>query len=106
MHHFTYRNGTLHAEDIDIVDLAEDVETPFYCYSTATLTRHYNVLKDAFHDLDLTICYAMKANSNQAVIKTLADLGADNGRVAGQQLWHEAVHLGVIRDDDEIQGAR
>ena len=76
MHHFTYRNGTLHAEDIAIVDLAEDVETPFYCYSTATLTRHYNVLKHAFHDLDLTICYAMKANSNQAVIKTLADLGA------------------------------
>ena len=76
MHHFTYRNGTLHAEDIDLVDLAEDVETPFYCYSTATLSRHYNVLKDAFEGLDLTICYAMKANSNQAVIKTLADLGA------------------------------
>jgi len=76
MHHFTYRNGTLHAEDIDLVELAEDVETPFYCYSTATLTRHYQVLTEAFHDLDLTICYAMKANSNQAVIKTLADLGA------------------------------
>ncbi len=76
MHHFTYRNGTLHAEDIDLVDLAEDVETPFYCYSTATLTRHYQVLKDAFQGLDLTICYAMKANSNQAVIKTLAELGA------------------------------
>jgi diaminopimelate decarboxylase len=76
MHHFTYRNGTLHAEDIDLAELAEDVETPFYCYSTATLTRHFEVLKAAFHDIDLTICYAMKANSNQAVIKTLADLGA------------------------------
>lgn len=76
MHHFTYRNGILHAEDIDLAALAEDVETPFYCYSTATLTRHYDVLKAAFHDLELTICYAMKANSNQAVIKTLADLGA------------------------------
>ncbi len=76
MHHFTYRNGSLHAEDIDLAELAEDVETPFYCYSTATLTRHFEVLKAAFHDLDLTICYAMKANSNQAVIKTLADLGA------------------------------
>jgi len=76
MHHFTYRNGTLHAEDIDLVELAEDVETPFYCYSTATLTRHYQVLKEAFQALDLTICYAMKANSNQAVIKTLVDLGA------------------------------
>ena len=76
MHHFTYRNGTLHAEDIDLAELAEDVETPFYCYSTATLTRHLEVLKAAFHDIDLTICYAMKANSNQAVIRTLADLGA------------------------------
>ncbi|MEM9472641.1 MAG: diaminopimelate decarboxylase [Pseudomonadota bacterium] len=76
MHHFTYRDGSLHAEDIDLAELAEDVETPFYCYSTATLTRHFEVLKAAFHDLDLTICYAMKANSNQAVIKTLADLGA------------------------------
>jgi diaminopimelate decarboxylase len=76
MHHFTYQNGTLHAEDVNIAELAEDVETPFYCYSTATLTRHHQVLKAAFHDLDLTICYAMKANSNQAVIKTLADLGA------------------------------
>ena len=76
MHHFTYRNGTLHAEDVNVAELAEDVETPFYCYSTATLTRHHEVLKAAFHDLDLTICYAMKANSNQAVIKTLADLGA------------------------------
>ncbi len=76
MHHFSYRNGTLHAEDVNVAELAEDVETPFYCYSTATLTRHHEVLKAAFHDLDLTICYAMKANSNQAVIKTLADLGA------------------------------
>ncbi len=76
MHHFTYKNGSLHAEDIDLAELAEDVETPFYCYSTATLCRHFEVLKAAFHDLDLTICYAMKANSNQAVIKTLADLGA------------------------------
>ena len=76
MHHFTYRDGTLHAEDIDLAELAEDVETPFYCYSTATLTRHLEILKAAFHDLDLTICYAMKAISNQAVIKTRADLGA------------------------------
>lgn len=76
MHHFSYKDGILHAEDVNLADLAADVETPFYCYSTATLTRHHNVLKEAFKGLDLTICYAMKANSNQAVIKTLADLGA------------------------------
>jgi diaminopimelate decarboxylase len=76
MHHFSYKNGVLHAEGVNLTDLAQDVETPFYCYSTATLTRHFDVLKKAFDGMELLICYAMKANSNQAVIKTLADLGA------------------------------
>src|SRR2546423_15498135 len=76
MHHFAYRNGVLHAEAVNLVDLARAVATPFYCYSTATLTRHYEVFADAFGDVNALICYAMKANSNQAVIKTLADLGA------------------------------
>jgi diaminopimelate decarboxylase len=76
MHHFAYRDGVLHAEDVSLPDLALDLETPFYCYSSATLTRHYQVLSKAFDGMDMTLCYAMKANSNQAVIKTLADLGA------------------------------
>src|SRR6266699_7343993 len=76
MHHFIYRNGVLHAEAVNLVDLARAVATPFYCYSTATLTRHYEVFADAFSDVSALICYAMKANSNQAVVKTLADLGA------------------------------
>src|ERR687888_742483 len=76
MHHFAYRNGVLHAEAVNLVDLARAVGTPFYCYSTATLTRHYEVFADAFSDVSALICYAMKANSNQAVVKTLADLGA------------------------------
>ncbi|MDX1715862.1 MAG: diaminopimelate decarboxylase [Anderseniella sp.] len=76
MHHFAYRDGVLHAEDVSLPDLALDLETPFYCYSTATLTRHYQVLSKAFDGMDMTLCYAMKANSNQAVIKTLAGLGA------------------------------
>jgi diaminopimelate decarboxylase len=76
MHHFAYRDGVLHAEDVSLPDLALDLETPFYCYSTATLTRHYQVFSKAFDGMDMTLCYAMKANSNQAVIKTLADLGA------------------------------
>jgi diaminopimelate decarboxylase len=76
MHHFVYRNGVLHAEAVDLVGLAETVGTPFYCYSTATLTRHYRVFADAFADVPALVCYAMKANSNQAVIRTLARLGA------------------------------
>src|SRR4029453_16515717 len=76
MHHFTYRNGVLHAEAVNLIDLAQGVATPFYCYSTATLRRHYQVFADAFSDVSALICYAMKANSNQAVVRTLAKLGA------------------------------
>src|SRR5262245_37595701 len=76
MHHFAYRNGVLHAEAVDLVDLAKVVGTPFYCYSTATLARHYRVFADVFADVPALICYSLKANSNQAVIKTLASLGA------------------------------
>jgi diaminopimelate decarboxylase len=76
MHHFAYRAGVLHAEAIDLVDLAASVGTPFYCYSTATIERHYQVFAHAFADVSALVCYAMKANSNQAVIKTLARLGA------------------------------
>ncbi len=66
----------LYAEDVPIPDIAAAVGTPFYCYSRATLTRHYRVFSEAFADLDALVCYAMKANSNQAVLKVLADLGA------------------------------
>jgi diaminopimelate decarboxylase len=76
MHHFSYVGGVLHAEGVSLARLAEEVGTPFYCYSTATLERHYRVLADAFADLDALICYAIKACSNQAVIKTLGALGA------------------------------
>ena len=76
MHHFAYRDGVLHAEAVDLTALAGEVGTPFYCYSTATLERHYRVFAGAFADVPSLICYAMKANSNQAVIKTLARLGA------------------------------
>jgi diaminopimelate decarboxylase len=76
MHHFSYVGGVLHAEGVGLPRIAEAVGTPFYCYSTATLERHYRVLQDAFAGLDALICYAIKANSNQAVIATLARLGA------------------------------
>src|SRR6202140_884230 len=89
MHHFGYRNGVLHAEAVNLVDLAQAVGTPFYCYSTATLTRHYEVFASAFADVPALVCYAMKANSNQAVIKTLADLGAGADVVSGGELERE-----------------
>jgi diaminopimelate decarboxylase len=86
MNHFDYRNGVLHAEAVDLVALADAVGTPFYCYSTATLERHYRVFADAFGDVDSLVCYAMKANSNQSVLKTLAKLGAGSDVVSGGEL--------------------
>src|SRR6478736_3975396 len=86
MHHFDYRAGVMHAEAVNLASLAEAVGTPFYCYSTATLERHYQVFADAFADVPSLICYAMKANSNQAVIATLARLGAGADVVSGGEL--------------------
>lgn len=76
MNHFHYRDGVLCAEDVPLPAIAAEVGTPFYCYADATLTRHYAVFADAFSGLDALVCYAMKANSNQAVLQTLARLGA------------------------------
>lgn len=76
MNHFDYKDGVLHAENVSIPAIAEAVGTPFYCYSTATLSRHYSVFAGAFSDIDALVCYAMKANSNQAVLATLAKLGS------------------------------
>src|SRR4051812_10498429 len=76
MQHFEYRRGRLHAEDVDLADIASAVGTPFYCYSTATLTRHFRVFSQSFAGQRALVCYAMKANSNQAVLKTLVNLGA------------------------------
>jgi len=76
MNHFDYRDGALHAEDVAVAEIAARVGTPFYCYSTATLRRHYEVFAGAFAGMNATVCYAVKANSNQAVIRTLALLGA------------------------------
>ncbi len=76
MHHFHYVDGAMRAEGVDLARLARDVGTPFYCYSSATLIRHFQVFSDAFADTPSLVCYALKANSNQAVLKTLARLGA------------------------------
>lgn len=86
MNHFQYRNGVLHAEDVSLAHLADEVGTPFYCYSTATLERHYRVFAEAFTGVPSLVCYAMKANSNQSVLRTLAKLGAGADVVSGGEL--------------------
>jgi len=86
MNHFDYRNGVLHAEAVNLSGLAEAVGTPFYCYSTATLERHFRVFTDAFAGEKVLVCYAMKANSNQSVLRTLAKLGAGADVVSGGEL--------------------
>lgn len=83
MDHFLYRDGVLHAEDVAIPEIADAVGTPFYVYSSATLTRHYRLFDDALEGIDHLVCYAMKANSNQAVLKLMASLGAGVDVVSG-----------------------
>jgi len=86
MNHFDIINGVLHAEDVAIPQIAAAVGTPFYCYSTATLERHYTVFSQAFADIPSLVCYAMKANSNQAVLGVLANLGSGADVVSGGEL--------------------
>ncbi|MEJ2123631.1 MAG: diaminopimelate decarboxylase [Alphaproteobacteria bacterium] len=76
MHHFTYRDGVLHAEDVSLSAIAEASGTPFYCYSSATLVRHYQVFADAFSNTDTLVCYAIKSNSNLAILRMLGQFGA------------------------------
>ena len=97
MDHFIYKNGGLCAEEIPLERLADDVGTPFYCYSTATLERHYNVFANAFKGVDALVCFAVKANSNIAVLKTLAQQGAGADVVSSGEL-KRALVAGVPAD--------
>lgn len=94
MDHFTYRDGQLCAEDVPVADLAAEIGTPFYCYSTATLTRHFEVFRDGLAGLDPLVCYAVKANSNQAVIRTLGNLGA-GADVVSEGEFRRALAAGI-----------
>ena len=114
MRHFDYRDGVLHAEGVDVAAMAEAVGTPFYCYSTATLERHYRVFSEAFSDVKSLVCYAMKANSNQSVLRTLAKLGAGADVVSGGELKRalaagippdKILFSGVGKTADEIRAA-
>ena len=116
MNHFHYRDGVMHAENIPLSQIAAQVGTPFYCYSTATLQRHYRVLADALSGagLSATICFALKANSNLAVIRTLAAQGAGADVVSEGELRRalaagvppgRIVFSGVGKTEDELRFA-
>src|SRR4029453_5687168 len=103
MPHFAYCAGVLHAEAVNLASLAQSVGTPFYCYSTATLERHYRVFAEAFADVPSLVFYAVKANSNQAVIATLAKLGAGADVVSGGEL-KRALAAGIPPDKIMFSG--
>ena len=114
MNHFDYRSGVLHAEAVNLADLAAAVGTPFYCYSTATLERHYRVFTEAFAGEKVLVCYAMKATSNQSVLRTLAKLGAGADVVSGGELKRalaagipaaKILFSGVGKTEDELRAA-
>jgi len=103
MDYFLYRNGILHAEDVAITEIAAAVGTPFYVYSQATLTRHFRVFDEALHGMKHLICYAMKANSNIAILKILGDLGAGMDVVSGGE-YLRAKAAGISGDKIVFSG--
>ena len=112
MDHFLYKNGALHAEDVPVAEIAAAVGTPFYVYSTATLLRHFKLFDDALEGMDHLVCYAMKAASNQAILKTLGDSGAGMDVVSGGEYMRakaagvpgdRIVFSGVGKTADEIR---
>lgn len=103
MDHFLYRDGVLHAEDVPVAEIAAKVGTPFYCYSTATLLRHFRLFDEALAGMDHLVCYAMKAASNQAILKTLAQAGAGMDVVSGGE-YARAIAAGVPGDKIVFSG--
>ncbi|MEM1087506.1 MAG: alanine racemase, partial [Pseudomonadota bacterium] len=112
MHHFTYKSGRLHCEDVDLIDLADEVGTPVYVYSSATLRRHAQVIQSAFEGQKCLIAYSVKANGNIAVLKTLANEGCGADVVSGGELMKaraagipasKIVFSGVGKTRDEME---
>ncbi len=111
MDHFEYKNGHLSAEDVKLGSIADEIGTPFYAYSTATLTRHYQIFADALHGMNALVCFAVKANSNIAVLRLLAGLGAGADVVSGGELTRalkagipasKIIFSGVGKTDEEL----
>jgi diaminopimelate decarboxylase len=114
MDHFLYRNGILHAEDLPLTEVAAEVGTPFYCYSAATLTRHYRLFTEALSPMPHLVCFAIKSLSNIAVLKLLGDLGAGMDVVSGGEYararaagvpGERIVFSGVGKTRDEMRAA-
>ncbi len=114
VHSFRYRDGQLHCEDVDLGRVAEKFGTPLYIYSAGTILDHYRRLDAALAPLDHLICYAVKANSNRAILKLLAEEGAGFDIVSGGELYRvlaaggdpaKCTFAGVGKSFDEIQYA-
>src|ERR1044071_8355792 len=114
MHLFQYRDGKLYGEDIDLARVAEKFGTPVYVYSAGTILDHYTRLDEALAPLDHLICYAVKANSNGAILKLLADAGAGFDIVSGGELFRalkagadprKCTFAGVGKSREEIEYA-
>ena len=114
MNHFRYRNGRLYAEGVCLTELAESIGTPFFCYSSASIEDNYNTFSNAISRLDADICYAVKANSNIAVLATLSRLGAGADVVSCGELLRalkggvppqKIVFSGVGKTDQELEMA-
>ncbi|MCI5046896.1 MAG: diaminopimelate decarboxylase [Aquisalinus sp.] len=103
MHHFEYRASHLHAEDVSLDVIARDVGTPFYCYSAATLRRHYRVFADSFHDCDTLVAFSVKSLSNLAVLTLLQKEGAGADVVSGGELAR-ALKAGIPADKIVFSG--
>ena len=114
MHHFKYQENVLFCEDVAVKDIADEIGTPFYLYSHATLKRHFQAFNSAFEGIDNLICYSAKANTNRAVLKLFADLGCGLDIVSGGELYRglksgfasdRVVYSGVGKSSDEIDYA-
>ena len=114
MRHFDFKNGEMFAEDVPLREIAENVGTPCYVYSTATFERHYNVFEGSFRGIDALVAYSVKANSNIAILATLAKLGAGADVVSGGELaraltagipGHKIVFSGVGKTAEEMRAA-
>ena len=111
MRHFEYRDGELRAEEVSLTRLAEEVGTPFYVYSHETLSRHFRVFDEAFASVSRLICFAMKSNSNLAILRLFGAMGGGLDIVSGGELFRalkagvpadRIVFAGVGKSDEEI----
>ncbi|HIJ79781.1 MAG TPA: diaminopimelate decarboxylase [Deltaproteobacteria bacterium] len=114
MHHFTYLNDSMFCEEVAVAEIAREVGTPFYLYSTATLTQHFKAFDSAFADIPHITCFAAKACSNIAILRLFGSLGGGTDIVSGGELFRarsagvdpkRIVYSGVGKTAEEIRYA-